>query len=214
MEHGAYKVSEETKTKLIEASGELFSCRGTEAVSLREITDRAGTVPNSVCYHFGDKDGLVDAVRQYALRLWDDERIERYYKENESLLNTQDGRRQMVTDTIDLFYDIICAEGQPRWVIRLLLRALHISQWQGKRHEVIAQRIIETFCRIYERITGNDDRMTAVCWAMAIIAPGSLLAASEYDFVHFKERTTVDYAFLRRLQTMVTRNALLSLGLD
>ncbi|MCR4574856.1 MAG: TetR/AcrR family transcriptional regulator [Lentisphaeria bacterium] len=214
MEHGAYKVSEETKAKLIEAAGELFSYRGTEAVSLREITDRAGTVPNSVCYHFGDKDGLVEAVRQYALRLWDDGRIERYYMENESLLNTRDGRRQMVTDTIDLYYGIICAEGQPRWVIRLLLRALLTSQWQGERHEAIARRIIDTFCRIYGKITGNDDRMTAVCWAMAIIAPGSLLATSEYDFVHFREGKGVDYAFLRRLQTMITRNALLSLGLD
>ncbi len=214
MEHGTYKVSEETREHLVHAAGELFSCRGTEAVTVREIADLAGAVPNAVRYHFGDKEGLVEAVRQFALRLWEDGRIERYYLENESLLATSDGRRQMVADTIDLYYGILCAENQPRWVIRLLLRAQLTSKWQGKRHEAIARRIIDTFCRIYEKVTGNDDRMTAVCWAMAIIAPGSLLAASEFDFINFKEGDGINYTFLRRLQATVTRNALLSLGLD
>ena len=134
MEHCTYKVSEETRARLVNAAGELFSLRGVEAVTVREIADLAGAVPNAVRYHFGDKEGLVEAVREYALRLWDDGRIERYYQKNESLLATRDGSRQMVADTIDLYYGILCAEGQPRWVIRLLLRAQLTSQWQGKRH--------------------------------------------------------------------------------
>ena len=56
--------------------------------------------------------------------------------------------------------------------------------------------------------------MTAICWAMAIIAPGTLLATSEFDFVNYRKSDSIDYAFLRRLQAMVTHNALLSLGLD
>ena len=211
---GTYKVSEETRSRLIHAAGELFALRGAEAVTVREIAAKADAVPNAVRYHFGDKEGLLEAVRQYALRLWDDGRIERYYLENGSLLATRDGRRQMVTDTIDLYYGILCAKDQPSWVIRLLLRALLSSQWQGKRHEAIARGIIETLCHIYEKVTGNADRMTAVCWAMTIIAPGSLLATSEFDFVNFREGGGIDYAFLRRLQATVTRNALLSLGLE
>ena len=211
---GTYKVSDETCSRLIHAAGELFALRGVDAVTVREIADKADAVPNAVRYHFGDKAGLVSAVRQYALRLWDDGRIERYYQENESLLATRDGCRQMVTDTIDLYYGILCAKEQPSWVIRLLLRALLSSQWQGKRHEDIARGIIETFCRIYEKVTGNPDHMTAVCWAMTVIAPGSLLATSEFDFVHFREGNGIDYAFLRRLQATVTRNALLALGLE
>ena len=214
MEHGTYKVSEETRERLVNAAGELFSLRGTEVVTLREIAEQAGTVPNAVCYHFGGKEGLVEAVRQYALRLWDEERIERYFLENEALLSTQDGRRQMVSDTIDLYFGLLCVDGQPKWVNRFLVRAFLTSQWQGERHETIARQLIETFCRLYGRITGNDDRMTAVCWAMAVIAPGALLAVSEFDFVNFKGNKGIDYAFLRRLQATVTRNAILSLGLD
>ena len=214
MEHVTYKVSEETRERLVNAAGELFSFRGTEAVTLREIADLAGAVPNAVCYHFGDKEGLVEAVREYALRLWDEERVKRYFQENEALLDTQDGRRQMVADTIDLYFGLLCANGQPQWVNRFLVRALLTSQWQGERHKAIAHQLIETFCLIYEKISGNDDRMTAVCWAMAIIAQGALLAVSEFDFVHFNEIKGIDYAFMRRLQAMVTRNAILSLGLE
>ncbi|MBQ7652452.1 MAG: hypothetical protein IJS15_15950, partial [Victivallales bacterium] len=139
---------------------------------------------------------------------------ERYFQKNEALLATHDGRRQMVADTIDLYFGLLCSNGQPQWVNRFLLRAFLTSQWQGERHEAIARRLVETFCRIYGKITENDDRMTAVCWAMSIIAPGALLAVSEFDFVQFRESRGIDYAFMRRLQATVTRNALLSLGLD
>ncbi len=214
MEHGTYKVSEETKAKLVNAAGELFSLRSTNTVTLREIADRAGAVPNAVCYHFGDKEGLVEAVREYALRLWDEERLEKYYQQNETLLTTRDGCRQMVANTIALFFDILCDESQPQWVNRFLLRGMITMQWEGDRHETVTRRILETFCRIYKKITGNDDQITATTWAMAIMAPGAILAASEFDFVHYRKSDGIDYAFLRRLQATVTHNALLSLGLD
>ena len=61
-QHKSYKVSEDTRRRLLEAAGELFACHGTEAVTVRDITARAGTMPNAVSYHFGGKEGLIDAV--------------------------------------------------------------------------------------------------------------------------------------------------------
>ena len=61
-EKGTYRVSEETRSRLIHAAGELFALRGVEAVTVREIADKADAVPNAVRYHFGDKAGLVAAV--------------------------------------------------------------------------------------------------------------------------------------------------------
>jgi len=51
-----YRVSDDTKRNLIEAAGELFSRHGTEAVTVRDITNLAGTKPNAISYHFGGKD--------------------------------------------------------------------------------------------------------------------------------------------------------------
>ena len=47
-QHKSYKVSEDTRRRLLEAAGELFACHGTEAVTVRDITARAGTMPNAV----------------------------------------------------------------------------------------------------------------------------------------------------------------------
>lgn len=51
-----------TKLALIEAASGLFAERGFEVVSVREITGRAGANVASVKYHFGSRDGLIDAV--------------------------------------------------------------------------------------------------------------------------------------------------------
>ena len=61
-----YKVSEITREKLINAAGELFSTQGTESVSVRDITKLAGTKENAISYHFGGKDGLIEAVWEKA----------------------------------------------------------------------------------------------------------------------------------------------------
>ena len=52
-----------TREKLIDAAVELFGCRSIDAVSLREIAVQAGQKnPNALQYHFGDRDGLMQAI--------------------------------------------------------------------------------------------------------------------------------------------------------
>lgn len=53
----------ETRQKLIAAGLELFAERGIDGVRSNEITRKAGASNTSaIQYHFGDKDGLVDAI--------------------------------------------------------------------------------------------------------------------------------------------------------
>ena len=212
-EKGTYRVSEETRSRLIHAAGELFALRGVEAVTVREIADKADAVPNAVRYHFGDKAGLVAAVEDFALTPWRDGKLQSYCAENDSLYATRDGCRQMVADAIDIFYAHLMPEGQPMWAAMFLLRALLTSQWLGKEHEEIAKQSMECFCRIFQKVTGNDDHLSAVCWSMAIISPGMIFSSSTLDYTTMNKSGGVNYTFLRRLQTTVTRNALLALGL-
>ena len=74
--------------------------------------------------------------------------------------------------------------------------------------------LFEPFCYVFFRITGNDDRMTALCWVLNIITPGSYMSASATNFNTFEPTEKIDYAFCRRLQAMVTRNALFAVGLS
>ena len=68
-------------------------------------------------------------------------------------------------------------------------------------------------CGIFRRITGNEDRDTALCWALNIMAPGALLTASSTDISSFAPTRKIDYSFYRRLQSIVTQNALLAAGI-
>lgn len=211
---GTYKVSGETRSRLIHAAGELFALRGVDAVTVREIADKADAVPNAVRYHFGDKAGLVAAVEDFVLAPWQDGKLQKYCADNDGLYATRDGCRQMITDAIDIFYAHLMPEGQPMWASMFMLRAVLTSQWLGKEHEEIARQSMECFCRIFRKATGNDDHLSAVCWAMTIMSPGMIFSSSTLDYMTMSKSDGGDYTFLRRLQATVTRNALLALGLE
>ena len=213
MERGSYKVSEETCRRLVEAAGELFAVHGVEAVTVRDITSRAGTKPNAVSYHFGGMDGLVDAVWSRALRSWDDNLLDAFLSENELLFETRDGQRQLIADAIDIYYGKLHADGHPAWINRFLLRSVITAQGAERMKQVIGARIVGTLCLLFRRVTGNHDRLSALCWTLDIISPGSFLTASAIDFLTFNPVDRIDHTMLRRQQAMVTRNALFAVGL-
>jgi AcrR family transcriptional regulator len=61
--------SQQTRSKLIAAAGQVFAEKGLSAATLQEITDRAGANKASVNYHFHDKFELYAAVVRQALTL-------------------------------------------------------------------------------------------------------------------------------------------------
>ena len=52
----------DTKTRILDAAETLFAVNGFGAVSLRAIIKEAGVNTASVHYHFGSKEGLIEAV--------------------------------------------------------------------------------------------------------------------------------------------------------
>lgn len=54
--------AELTQAKLIEAGRQMFSSRGFDGVSVRELETAAGVQRNLLAYHFGDKDSFWKAV--------------------------------------------------------------------------------------------------------------------------------------------------------
>ena len=51
-----------TRTRLLEAAGEMFALHGFEGTTAKEICLRAGVNPAAVNYHFGGLEGLYEAV--------------------------------------------------------------------------------------------------------------------------------------------------------
>ena len=59
---------DETRARLLDAAGEIFSCKGFHAATVREITKTARANVAAIHYHFGSKDRLYQGVLEYAHR--------------------------------------------------------------------------------------------------------------------------------------------------
>jgi AcrR family transcriptional regulator len=64
---------EATRLRILKAAERLFSKRGIDAVSIRDITDAAKVNSASIHYHFGSKGGLIEAM----LARWAGELVDR-----------------------------------------------------------------------------------------------------------------------------------------
>jgi AcrR family transcriptional regulator len=64
-----------TKNRILDAAEGLFAQQGFSATSLRAITAEAGVNLAAVNYHFGSKDGLLEAVFERRLGPLNDERL-------------------------------------------------------------------------------------------------------------------------------------------
>lgn len=59
---GTPKDSEQTRTALIQAAGELFAANGFAGVSARQVAKKAGVALSTIPYHFGSMDALYREV--------------------------------------------------------------------------------------------------------------------------------------------------------
>lgn len=92
-----------TKTALMEAASVLFAEKGFEVVSVREITTLAKANVASVKYHFGSREGLIDAVVARMAKPVNDERLRRI-KELEERGGTT------VRELIVAFFEPLCSQ--------------------------------------------------------------------------------------------------------
>lgn len=116
----------DTRLRLIETAERLFAERGVNGVSLREIgAEAAQRNTGAVRYHFGSKEGLIDAVFRH--------RMEPINARREAMLEALDaeGRGADVRGLAEaLLYplsEMLGDVGRPSWYLRFCLHAAYVE---------------------------------------------------------------------------------------
>ncbi len=68
--------TDETRERIIDAGERLFAAGGEDATSLRAITREADVNVAAIHYHFGDRDGLIEAILDRRLQPLNERRLE------------------------------------------------------------------------------------------------------------------------------------------
>lgn len=207
-----YSPSEKTKRRLIMAAGELFAQKGVKAVTVRAIAKKAGENFGIIVYHFGGKDGLFEAVIDYATHPWTSDPLGRCLEENERLLESTEGQENLVCELIALWFEIIFAKDLPAWCSMLMFQILQRNLPTSKKiFDLVVVPIINAFSTVYRRITGDEDPENALCWVVMLLAPTQLLAVDPSTIKKIHKNKTSPDSFLLKLRDRTVRSALLNL---
>ena len=209
---GSNKKAVKTHDLLIQTAGKLFTLHGVKGVQAKDIARAAGTVPNAITYHFGGLDKLIDAVWEHALRSVNYVQIEEYYKKNRHLLKTPDGKWQLVSEMIDIFFKMVWNGNESHWEIPFLMSA-GITEDGKKRLDMCGNRLMKAYIKLYIDITGNDDIESALGWVFSILGGAVVYTTNIGMFTNILKADEIPESCYRRLQYITTRNALFSLNL-
>ena len=108
----------ETRSRLLEAAGEVFAEQGYRRATIRDICSRAGANIAAVNYHFGDKEKLYHAV----LRHWLGEALHRFPPDG-GLPSSAPPEERLAAFVRSWLFRML-GEGTPAWHGRLMAREM------------------------------------------------------------------------------------------
>lgn len=206
------KAGEKSRQAFLNAAGKLFAEKGIANVCLRDVAHEAGVDASMIHYHFGGKDGLIQAVIDQELQRWHEDDISKYYQQNKHLLENRAEQIIFVNGLVDCVYKNL---GGTRVSGNSLL--LQILQYPHPLRQVIIDKHIipgvEIFREIYAKITGEEDFDSAFCCYLLLICPEYMYSACPGMIELFYPGRNISSNFERRLQHFTTRMLLNGMGL-
>jgi len=133
----------DVRETLLEVAGQLFSQRGVNEVSLRELARAAGVTPAMVHYYFGDKQGLYEALLERALS-----RVLARVREIVA------AEREDLEEIADLLRVVIGALSSERWIPSLIIREVIADT--GRFRERFIRDFASQIARIVPQVLGRE----------------------------------------------------------
>ena len=159
--------SSDAAARLLDVAEALFGEHDPEHVSTRQITAAAGCNPGAINYHFGSKDGLLDAVLERRLGHLAAERARRT-AELEGRPNAPDAA-ELVAVVADPLVALVAADPVhgPRWV-RLIARLwlTRRSLVTRRAEQTLDARALAALAR--RTMAGVDPATASLRWELSI----------------------------------------------
>ncbi len=171
--------SRPTRDRILDAAERLFAQRGFHGVSIRDITGAAGVDVALANYHFGSKQGLLEAVFMRRSEDLNAERLARL----DALLSGSARRAPALEDIIDAFTHPLLdrsARGGPGWksYFALVAEVNNSPEFGGllmtKHFDPVVQRFIEA---MRHALPGCGDR--DLYWAYHFLSGALTLTFAE-----------------------------------
>ena len=195
----------ETRQRLLAAAGEVFADRGFRDATVREICERANANVAAAHYHFGDKEGLYEAVFDYA-RNCANQRLDH---DLAAAANSEERLRAYVRFFLKRFFD----DGRPTWLGKLMAREM------AEPTKVLDMLVSERIRPNHERLkTIAGELMNGVADDEALRLCAFSIAAQCFFYFHYRPvvmRLYPDMQFgpqeVERLVEHITRFSLAAL---
>jgi len=133
----------DVREALLEVAGQLFSERGVNEVSLRELASAAGVTPAMVHYYFGDKQGLYEALLERALS--------RVLGRVRGIV-TADGEDS--DEIADFLQVVVGALSSERWIPSLIIREVIADT--GRFRERFIRDFASQIARMVPEVIGRE----------------------------------------------------------
>ena len=136
--------SDRTRSRLLEAAGEMFAELGFHHATVRQICDRAGANIASVNYHFGDKTGLYTEVVRQSMRAARFDAVR-------AALDQHASSEEILRAVVKARLENLWGQDLQDWHFRILIH--EISKPTLAMNQVVAEAIQPVYARLREVIS-------------------------------------------------------------
>jgi AcrR family transcriptional regulator len=209
-----YSSSETTKTKIINAAGELAAKIGLDNVSTRAVAKRSGENLGSIHYHFGGKGGLFEAVIREAMSGCVDKEHNEVLKHLDASQKTPEGLAKLIRMIVRGEINILFRSDLPQWHSQVIYQLL---QREDELFEVFRCKVLnpglEAMRTLFRLLDPEMDEEEIVLRMIILKMP--IFAHANYMSVLQRTFNTKSYSeeYLQKMEDLLVRQTQLLLGL-
>lgn len=210
-----YSSSEQTRSALIQAAGELAAEVGFDNVSTRAVAARAGENPGSIHYHFGGKENLFKAVLMEATQDLREETIPAILANFEPAFDTREGQAEAVRSLVHTMIHSFFRTGGPLWQCQALFQVL---RKESALRDFLMKEVLTPYMIIneslFKHICPDMSREEALLHFFILVTPVCFHA--DYMDVILGVLGVDEYSeeYLQAMESIIVRQTLLFFGLQ